>query len=114
MKDIKVGEPLHSKCIIKRPRSYPSWILRMEKDDFHKCQAQQKQYIIFLDGASKDNLGVPSARGVVYNPEEHQELTYAWGLGETINNQVEALAVYQGPKLLRSGRVRNLIVIGIL
>jgi ribonuclease HI len=41
-----------------------------------------------------------------------QELTYAWGLGTTTNNQAEAYTLLQGLLLINASRVRTLIVIG--
>jgi hypothetical protein len=48
---------------------------------------------------------------VFLNPEGKCELTYAWGLGESTNNQAEALALYQGLNILTSKEIRSLIVI---
>jgi ribonuclease HI len=48
---------------------------------------------------------------VFFNPEGKCELTYAWGLGESTNNQEEALSLYQGLNILSSKEIRSLIVI---
>jgi len=50
--------------------------------------------------------------GVVYNPTGQQKLTCAWGLRETSDNQVEALALLQRLMLLDARHVNNLVVIG--
>jgi ribonuclease HI len=39
------------------------------------------------------------------------QLTYAWGLGESTNNKVESLALFQGLNILKSKKIRSLIVI---
>jgi len=39
--------------------------------------------------------------GIILDPKGKQEITFAWSLGETTSNQVEALALLQGLMLLK-------------
>jgi hypothetical protein len=54
---------------------------------------------------------VSGARGVVLNPKGNQEITFEWGMGRVLNNQAEALALFQGPNLLSASYIISLIVI---
>ena len=39
---------------------------------------------------------------------------FAWGLGETLNNQVEASIVYRGLQLYKIKQIFHLIIVGYL
>jgi hypothetical protein len=57
------------------------------------------------------NLGVVSARWVLTNPIGTIVFSYAWILGLTSNNQVEAYVFLQGVNLSSSIRIQNMIII---
>jgi hypothetical protein len=56
--------------------------------------------------------GMAGARGIVIDPNRKQEINYEWGLGIASKNQAEALALFQGLKLLNSSYIKNITVIG--
>jgi ribonuclease HI len=51
-------------------------------------------------------------RVIVLDPNGKQEVSFKWGLGGATNNQAEALALYQGLKILDPRQIMNLTVIG--
>lgn len=68
----------------------------MDKSDFTKWSRTFQRHILFFDGASKGNLETAGGGGVLFNPNEVLELSYSWGIGEYMNNIVEALSLWQG------------------
>jgi ribonuclease HI len=72
----------------------------LEEANFVKWWQTQRKCILFFDGASKRNPGVESTWGVIYDPNGIEKLSFAWGLGHSTNNQVEAMVVYMGLKLI--------------
>jgi len=74
----------------------------MDDDAFNLWRQDWGKKILFFDGASKGNLGETSVGGVLYDSDGVEKLTIAWGLGHSSKNQVEALVVFMGLKLLRA------------
>jgi ribonuclease HI len=61
----------------------------MDEQEFQKWKSMQKTSILFFDGASKENIGVGGhsrSRRKIGND-------FFLGLGESMNNQVEAYAL---------------------
>ena len=65
---------------------------------------------LFFDGASKGNLGVAGAGGILLDPREQIEKTFAWGLGHKMNNKAEWMALMQGLDLTNTLTIPRLIV----
>jgi ribonuclease HI len=57
------------------------------------------------------NSGVAGVGGFL-KPKGNCKITYARGLGESTNNQAEALALYQGLNILKSKKIQSRIVSG--
>jgi ribonuclease HI len=51
-------------------------------------------------------------RGITFNPNGNQDVSYEWGLGVVSNNQAKALVLSQGIKILDSRRIKNIIIVG--
>jgi ribonuclease HI len=49
---------------------------------------------LFFDRASKANPKMASARGIAFDPEGNQEISFAWNLGESTNNQAEETVLF--------------------
>jgi ribonuclease HI len=49
--------------------------------------------------------------GVILNPRGTSAYTYAWSLGISFNNQVEAYALLQGLNLAKNHHIPSLIVV---
>jgi ribonuclease HI len=48
--------------------------------------------------------------GIILEIEGNKKITFEWGLGRA-SNKVEALTLFQGPKLLDASYIRSLIII---
>jgi hypothetical protein len=71
------------------------WEIWMKEEEFEEWKRQRRKHLLFFDGASKGNPKAASGGGVLLNPNEQLELSYAWGLGVETNNRAEALALWQ-------------------
>ena len=56
---------------------------------------------LFFDGVAKGNLGIVGVGGIIINPEETSIHRFAWRLGHSSSIQAEAMALFQGIKLLK-------------
>jgi ribonuclease HI len=55
---------------------------------------------------------VASVGGIIIDPEGHLEMTFAWGLGNSTNNQGEAYAFLQCLRSINEARTKTSIAIG--
>lgn len=62
--------------------------------------------------AAKGNPGKAGAGGVIVNPKGEIIHSFAWRLGHTTSVQAEALALYQGLKILQDTNIETANVIG--
>jgi len=81
-------------------------------EDFQNWISKQKVHSLFFDGAAKGNLGNAGAGGVIKNIDGISILQFAWGFGINSNIQVEALALYQGLKLLLKLEIKEANIFG--
>lgn len=65
-------------------------------------------YVLFLDGALKENPKEAGARGVIFHPNEEREIKCSQGLGISTNNQAEYLALWKGMNLSYSKGIDSL------
>ena len=79
--------------------SYP-WEIRKTHSKIMAWLQEWNSYALFFDGASKGNLGVVGAGGILLDPRGKTEKTFAWGLGHKTNNEAEWMALLQGLELL--------------
>jgi ribonuclease HI len=56
-------------------------------------------------------IWVDKCERVIFNLRGHLTIRYAWGIGETVNNEAEVLAIYHGLKLLTTLTKHIVIVI---
>jgi ribonuclease HI len=56
--------------------------------------------------------GATGGGGVIYDPDEFQELVYSWGLGEETNNNAEALSLWKGLGQAQKLAINEITVIG--
>lgn len=70
-------------------------------------------HILFFNRASKGNSGVAGAggRGVIFDPKGNQETPFAWGIGETTNNQVETFYIQKEIMIMKKAIVDLMIII---
>ena len=52
-------------------------------------------------------LGMASVGWIIFNPEGNHEISFAQGLGEDYNNQVEELVLLQGLKTLNLRGIKD-------
>lgn len=71
------------------------WKIILKDDEFAKWLKNCNSYYLFFDKASKSNLGIVGAGGVIFNANGDCIFFYEWGLGKISNNREEALALYQ-------------------
>ena len=92
--------------------SHKNWHIRKSEDDFKEWLNALSRYTLFFDGAAKGNPGKAGAGGVIVNQNGEIIHSFAWGLGHTTSVQAEALALYQGLKILQDTNVETANVIG--
>lgn len=88
------------------------WQIRKPENNFQDWLKSQARHFLFFDGAAKGNPGKAGAGGVVLNQIGEKILSYAWGLGYSTSIQAEALALFQGLKILKDMSINEAIVIG--
>jgi ribonuclease HI len=88
------------------------WELWMKEEEFRDWKNQRSKNILFLDGASKGNLGEANGGWILLNPDRKLKLSYAWELGVETNNQAKSLALWQGLNKAISKKVKDLVIIG--
>ena len=62
-------------------------------DAFKQLWMSSSSTTIFFDGASKGNLGISGARGVVFSLDRLIESSFSWGLGIMSNNHAESYSL---------------------
>jgi ribonuclease HI len=62
-------------------------------------------HYLFLNGASHGNIGVTGVGGSLSAPGGIQVVTYAWGIGITTNNIVEAYYIYEGLRMAKENKI---------
>jgi hypothetical protein len=77
-----------------------NWKIQLGEEEFRRWKHSQGKHLLLFDGASKGNPRVAGVGGSFLIPKGNQEITFEWGLGRASNNQAEALALFQGLKLL--------------
>lgn len=87
-------------------------IRRKNKEEFQDWISNQKVHSLFFDGAVKGNPGKVGAGGTIKNNEGILIHSFSWGLGINSSIQVEALALYQGLKLLLKLKIKEANILG--
>jgi hypothetical protein len=106
--------------LVPYPRKYllspqtvnPDWCIRDDDDTFQSWWWSQNLTTIFFDGASKGNLGVAGAGGVIYSPDGSSKDCFYWGLGQKSNNQAKILGLLKACLIAREKGVKDLQVFG--
>jgi ribonuclease HI len=65
-----------------------------------------------FDGASKGNPREAGVGGVILDPRGNIEMSFAWSLGCTTNNQAEEYTLLKGVQLVRENQIQRIIIIG--
>jgi len=97
---------------VKNAPIIKDWQIRKSESDFQDWIKTQARHSLFFDGAAKGNPGKVGAGGVVLNPIGEKFHSYAWGLGYSSSIQAEALAFFQGLKILKELNIKEANVIG--
>lgn len=89
------------------------WQVRgKNKEEFCAWISNHKLHSLFFDGAAKGNPRKAGPGGTVNSTEGTLIHSFAWGLGFNSSIQAEALALYQGLKLLLSLEIKEAIILG--
>ena len=67
---------------------------------------------LFFDGASKGNLGVFDASGVIFFPGRLIHLSFSWGLGLMTNNQAECYSLLMAIQLVKGKGFKSIKIFG--
>lgn len=88
------------------------WQIRAPAKEFQDWITNHPSHSFFFDGAAKGNPGRAGAGGVILNSEGIKTHNFAWGLGIASSIQAEALALFQGLKILKELSIREVNVFG--
>ena len=69
----------------------------------------QRNHILFFDGASKNNPRRAGAGGLILDPKGKTIATYEWGLGTMTNNRVEGYSLLMGTNILKKYQLKILL-----
>ena len=67
---------------------------------------------IFFDGASKGNLGITGAGGLIISPDIMIETCFSWGLGTSSNNQAESYSLLKACQIAKETRYKSIQIFG--
>lgn len=93
-------------------RHRASWQLHLSHIEFIEWQQSQSSHTLYFDGASKHNLRVARAGGVLFGPRGNMENTYSQNLDQATNNQAKAYALLQGLTLARAPNIYEIVILG--
>lgn len=112
--DIDLGVALNFKFKkLKRTSiSLKDWQITKNEEDFLSWLSKQTLPSLFFDGVAKGNTGIAGAGGLIIKPDETSLHRFAWGLGHSSSIQVEAMALFQGIKLLKELGLKEQNVFG--
>lgn len=88
------------------------WKLRLNDTEIAEWIKEQKKYILFFDGASKNNPSKAGVGGLILDLNGKRISTYEWGLGEMSNTRAEAYSLLLGTKILIKKGIKDPIIIG--
>ena len=69
-----------------KPVSCSPWRFRGSNEALKSLWMSSSSMTICFDGASKGNLGILGAGGLVFFPDNLIESSFRWGLGNMLNN----------------------------
>jgi hypothetical protein len=64
---------------------HEKWEIWLKEEEFGEWKSQRSKHLLFFDEASKGNPKTTGGGGVLLDPNEKLELSYAWGLGVDTN-----------------------------
>ena len=113
--DRDLGSALNFKFqkLSSSPPSIKKWQIRKNEEDFQSWLFNQPIPSLFFDGAAKGNPGIAGVGGLIINPDDTSSHRFAWGLGHSSSIQAEAMALFQGIKLLKELGLKEANVLGI-
>lgn len=87
-----------------------AWKIRESETDFQDWLTTQPRHSLFFDGVA--NSGKAGAGGIILNPDGKKNHSFAWGLGHSTSTKAEALALFQGLKMLKDLNISEANVFG--
>ena len=67
---------------------------------------------MFFDNASKGNLGISGAGGLVISPDRLTETIFSWGLGFMSNNQDESYSLLKACQIAKENGYKSIQIHG--
>ena len=86
--------------------------MRLLEKEFSEWWQSQNKVLVFFDGASKGNLGITEAGGLLYYPGGMLGTSFSWGIGQSTNNQAEILALLKSYQLAKEAGHKDLQIVG--
>ena len=83
---------------VRKPNSL-RWQIRKNPKNFSNWWTKLECHSLFFDGASKGNLRLAGAGGVIFYPRGNRLKYYAWRIGKNSNNYAEWLALFKGMEI---------------
>ena len=87
-------------------------IFHERNEDFIRWWSNLGCNSLFFNDASKGNLGIGGARGVIFDTKQRKHKEYAWGIRKKYNNGVEWLALIKGLEITGSRGIEEMAVFG--
>ena len=84
----------------------------MSTEDLSKWRNNSRISSLFFDGASKGDLGIAGAGGVIFDHKGIKQQENAWGIGRATNNGAKWYALIKGLELAREMGIEEMNVIG--
>ena len=86
---------------IVKPNCLPVWRIRCNKSEFLKQWTISPCACIFFDDASKGDLRLSGAGGLIISPDRLTVTSFSWGLGKMSNNQAESYSLLKACQLAK-------------
>ena len=86
--------------------------MRLSEKEFLEWWQSQNKVLVFFNGASKGNLGITEAGGLLHYPRGMLETSFIWDIGQSMNNQVEILALLKSCQLAKQVSHKDLQIFG--
>lgn len=92
--------------------NHKNWKLQGNERVIEEWIKNQRSYILFSDGASKNNPGRAREGGLILDQQGEVVSTYELGLGTLSNSKMEAYGLFMGTNIRTKIQVKDPIIIG--
>lgn len=92
-------------------RKIRDWKLCGNNKEMEEWIKNQRNHILFFDGASKNNPGRAGVGELILDSKGETITTYEWGLGTMTNNKTEAYSLLMGTNILKKYQLKDPIII---